>query len=108
MSRPGAMFLGDAVVLSPETARMVLGLARRSTRDFVTHEESSAVLALSRAVRALGPRENGLNCSDGVIGVSTTEAARRLGTTTGAIRKRIDRGQLEAYREGSRWRVVLD
>jgi hypothetical protein len=35
------------------------------------------------------------------------EAARRLGITTEAIRKRIARGSLEGWRRGRRWFVVI-
>jgi excisionase family DNA binding protein len=40
-------------------------------------------------------------------GVPIAEAAAALGITAEAVRTRIRRGQLRAYKSGSRWRVVL-
>ena len=40
--------------------------------------------------------------------VPTSEAARRLGVHTDAIRRRISRGELRATKEGSRWLVELE
>ena len=37
-----------------------------------------------------------------------SEAARRLGITPDAVRKRISRGGLEAHKRNGRWFVVLD
>jgi hypothetical protein len=37
-----------------------------------------------------------------------SEAARRLGITPDAVRKRISRGGLEAHKRDGRWFVVLD
>jgi hypothetical protein len=37
-----------------------------------------------------------------------SEAARRLGITPDAVRKRISRGTLEAHKRDGRWFVVLD
>jgi excisionase family DNA binding protein len=44
----------------------------------------------------------------GKAGVPVGEAARVLGVTAEAVRKRVRRGTLSAYKVGSEWRIVLD
>ena len=41
-------------------------------------------------------------------GLDIGEAAARLGITVTALRKRIQRGSVYAYKVDDRWRVVLD
>ncbi len=42
------------------------------------------------------------------VGVTIAEAARRLGLTIEAVRKRAQRGTLPAYKDDERWFIVLD
>ena len=41
-------------------------------------------------------------------GVPIGEAAARLGVTTETLRKRVQRGQVRAFKRGKHWYVVLD
>lgn len=40
-------------------------------------------------------------------GLTIAQAAARLGITAAAVRKRVRRGSLQAYKAGGTWRVVL-
>src|SRR5687768_12137791 len=40
--------------------------------------------------------------------VSVADAAEALGISPGAVRKRIERGQLAGHKDAGQWRVVLD
>ncbi len=53
-------------------------------------------------------RSGGQRPGQGRTGVPATEAARLLGLNYEAVRKRIKRGTLPAYKEGDRWYVLLD
>ncbi len=70
------------------------------------------VLSCASALQTLsgtwGYRVSGIRPGQGRRGVPVAEAAKLLGLNYEAVRKRIKRGTLPAYKQDDRWYVLLD